>query len=238
MCAAALFLIQKAQAYMRPPPANILTITDIDDTIIKKHIYPIRGARSFLEALDMRGGSPGDTHAVSARELEGWLIDDTRDTIRRADIEYRSIWHGPYSNAELNSYSGEARNDFIQRGKIINILECLRRNPHSDVVLMGDTTQRDPHIYKKILEDDIRTYPDPKDRRIKLILIRKIKGREIPKELDLFNERYHRQYGDRILPVVHVSENYADAAVAAYDRGLMNAEDRDRICAEVNGARA
>jgi hypothetical protein len=203
-------LVDEARPAMTTDEPVILS--DIDDTVRpggshqgsdKRPWYP--GAQAFFRALDVGPsgrGVPGDVHFVTARTLDATA--DTEHVLRKTGLEWGSIAYGNWDTR----LKGTAKLRAIARSKIANIERLLERNPRSKAVLLGDDTQADPQVFEQVL----RRHP----KRVALVLIHRVTGRDIPPAL----KRDSR---------VVVFDTYAEAARAAYKRGLISAAQLDEV---------
>lgn len=190
--------------------AGRIIVSDIDDTVraskdksTRGPVYP--GARAFYLALDVGvdGLDPtGDVHFVTARD--GILVSAS-STLRGTGIDFNSVSYGKTvatCMSRLDGFKG------VEDEKVADVKRLLERNPSRQAVLLGDTLQADPAVYRRILKEQ----PD----RVELVLIHRVNGRPCP--LDMQNH-----------PKVVVFDTYADAARILHGRGILNDQQLDDV---------
>lgn len=143
-----LSLIDEAgEALTQAGAHEIGVISDIDDTVAPLHggdSFP--GAGAVYHALE-RGpdgqGQDGDIHWVTARPP--LVMGDVRARLDRAGVPQGTIDNGDLLGA---IFRGE---DGYEDEKVRDIERQLRLHPGQRFVLIGDDTQRDPAVYRRIL---------------------------------------------------------------------------------------
>jgi phosphatidate phosphatase APP1 len=162
-----------------PASARLCIISDIDDTVIQSRVsnfllaartvmlgnartrLPFPGVAAFDDAL--RNGARGDEkNPIFYVSSSPWNIYD----VIREFMDIQKIPKGPLLLRDWDigwSSLSSARHSEHKGGIIKNILELY---PHLDVILIGDSGQHDPEIYRQAVAD----YPN----RIKAIYIRDV----------------------------------------------------------------
>lgn len=194
-------LIDEARPLMRSSERVVLS--DIDDTV-KPYKDPtargpvFAGARALYRALDLGAdglGVAGDVHFVTARD--GVVVGVAKD-LQATGIRYNSAaFASPLSGAA----SLFGANDGILGDKVKNIERLLDRNPGSQAILLGDSTQADPQVFQRLLEQ--------RGDRIELAMIHRVQGFPVDPAI-------------ASLPRVLVFDTYADAARELQRRGLIS----------------
>jgi hypothetical protein len=145
------------------------TISDNDDTAFPTEYTPdgpiaYKGSADFYKLL-VSGtdgkGDPGNLHYVSARIPA--LFVNSRERIRAAGLPM-GTFDGD-SNVERYLTGGL---DGIQQSKIENIDLWLKLHPGQKFVFLGDSLQRDPEVYRWVLQN----HPD----QVELVMIHKAGG--------------------------------------------------------------
>ncbi|HVD59819.1 MAG TPA: phosphatase domain-containing protein [Gemmatimonadaceae bacterium] len=162
-----------------PPSARFCIISDIDDTVIQSRVsnflqaartvmlgnartrLPFPGVAAFYEAL--RKGATGDEkNPIFYVSSSPWNIYDVISEF----MDIQRIPKGPLMLRDWDigwSSLSSARHSEHKGAIIKNILEVY---PHLDVILIGDSGQHDPEIYRQAVAD----FPN----RIKAIYIRDV----------------------------------------------------------------
>jgi hypothetical protein len=181
-------------------------ISDIDDTVTREHdpdvvsgarVYP--GAVAFYRALDagLSGDDvAGDVHFVTARD---GFFTRAEETLARTGIEYGSVSYGAVVSgalSKLGSYDG------IAAEKLEDMRRLLARNPSRKAVLLGDSVQADPKVFRTLLHEQ--------PGRIEAVFLHRVEGYPVPADVAAH-------------PSVIVFSDYADAARQAHARGLISA---------------
>jgi hypothetical protein len=171
-------------------------ISDIDDTVAPMgaaELFP--GAGALYGALE-RGpdgqGQAGDIHYVTARPP--LVLGDARKRLDRAGVPQGTIDDGSLAEAIFRGHDG------FEDEKVRDIERQLRLHPGQKFVLIGDDTQRDPEVYRRIAE----AHPD----RVAGIFIHRVEGGEIDRE---------RYPADRFV----FFDSYAQASQVMTQRGLI-----------------
>lgn len=180
-------------------------ISDLDKTVIPPHSGDLPGAaypgvaQLFCE-LDLGGGGKtGDTHYVTARgpdrvtEIPAWLEEH--------GIPVGSIDTGTSSMPWI-----------AQPEKVADIERLLDAYPGQRFFLFGDTSHRDPEVYREVMD----AHPD----RI----------------LGVFIHKVNNVSSDRV-EGMNLVENYAQAAATLYQMGVLDeaAARRVMVAAQLQG---
>ncbi len=220
-------VLARGEVLVPPADAQFGVISDMDDTVLKTHAtslwrmakltflrnartrMPFEGVAAFYRALQ-RG--PHGTHhnpvfyvSSSAWNLYDLLVDF---------LELNQIPKGPLMLRDL----GTGKNTFRQGGhghKLEKIERLLRTYPDLPFVLIGDSGQEDPKIYRQAVLD----FPG----RIKAVYIRDVVANhregveEIAEELKAHN-----------VEMLLVEDTHA-AAIHAVKLGLISETDLEEI---------
>lgn len=153
-------LIDEAAA--ATPTHELGVISDIDDTAVP--LFYDAGnedaRRSFYEKLEWGTdgeGLPGDIHYVTARPPAFSL--GVRDRLRDAGMPPGTLSPGPTVPTP----------DGMEKDKVEDIEKILRVHPGQSFVFLGDDRDRDPKVYRTILQ----RHPD----RVRAVLIRRAGGK-------------------------------------------------------------
>jgi len=127
-------------------------ISDIDDTVApygsdKGDGERFPGAGALYQALE-RGldgtGQPGDIHYVTARPP--LVLGDVYKRLREAEVPVGTVDDGDLGEVIFRGERG------MQREKLRDIERQLQLHPGQRFVLIGDDSQRDPEVYRSILQ--------------------------------------------------------------------------------------
>jgi hypothetical protein len=170
----ALTAIGAAQPFMRS--AGTIVVSDGDDTMWPKGDNNAdtryRGARALYRALDVgKNGddSTGDVHLVTARDGIFVQAGHAED---RSGVDVASARYGKTFSSLLGVFGlFEAQ----VKEKVSDIETMLDRNPSRNAILMGDTMQADPEVFRRILRNH--------DDRVELVLVHEVNGRACPADL-------------------------------------------------------
>ena len=172
-------VVSQAEALLAPPTARFITISDIDDTVLQSHVtsliwafrtvllgnartrLPFPGVAAFYRALERgepdQSGNPLFYVSSSPWNLYDLLIDF---------LAHQGIPAGPLTlrDWDLNRQAlGRGR---LHGFKDAAIREIMGVYPELPVVLIGDSSQQDPEIYR----DVVREFPE----RVLAIYIRDV----------------------------------------------------------------
>jgi|GEM_PF-2267465 len=182
--------LERAAAQLGGQSDETGIISDIDKTVMPPEVggklakaYP--GVAALFAEIEFAGnGKAGDTHYVTARdperaeEVPAWLKSNK---LPRGGIETGTSSLPWVSEPE----------------KVRDITRLLEANPDQKFILFGDSSHRDPEVYKKILA----AFPD----QVASIVIHKV-TKTVP--------------AARVKDM-HLVENYAEAAARLYKDGLL-----------------
>lgn len=149
--------------------AQFGVISDIDDTItfssatnylrMAKIVFlgtaysrlPFKGVAAFYRGLE-KGTAPAPVNPFFYVSSSPWnLYDVLRDL-----FEYRSIPAGPLLLQDYGIDSLKFIHESHQEHKLRSIRDIFDRYPHLKFLLIGDSGQVDPEIYREV----VRLYPD------------------------------------------------------------------------------
>ncbi len=162
-----------------PESAKFAVISDIDDTVIQSRVsnfiqaartvmlgnartrLPFHGVAAFYRAL--RSGMSGDeNNPVFYVSSSPWNIYD----VIAEFMQLQNIPKGPLLLRDWDISLGALKSDRHFEHKGVAIRNEIQLYPHLQCVLIGDTSQHDPEIYRRIVEE----FPD----RIRAIYIRDV----------------------------------------------------------------
>lgn len=176
------------------PTGELGIVSDIDKTVLPPETIdgmppPYPGIAALLETLELRsGGSAGDLTFVTARSPD-----------KIVDVPDWMAMHGVPAGPIETGISGVPW--VAQREKIADITRIFQARPDQSFVLFGDTSHRDPEVYKAI-----RTaFPD----RVAAIFIHRVDG----------DASAARVEG------MHLVGNYAEAAATAFGLALITEDE-------------
>ncbi|MBI1946180.1 MAG: DUF2183 domain-containing protein [Deltaproteobacteria bacterium] len=208
-------LVDEARPFSCSPGTVVLS--DIDDTVVPnrgKSVLPtvFPGARELYAALDEGpSGSDvkGDVHFVTARD--GLFVSGV-PAVKRAGVEFGSVRHGDVASAIASPFD---HNRALADRKVKNLTELVDKNPSRAAVLVGDTVQADPDVFRRVM--------DARPGKVSVALVHAIPGFKAPAFV---------QHDARFV----VFADYGEAARALCDRGLIDETQRDRVLASVAAA--
>ena len=162
-----------------PKTARFAVISDIDDTVIQSRVsnfivaartvmlgnartrLPFHGVAAFYRAL--RGGAGGsDNNPVFYVSSSPWNIYD----VIAEFMHLQNIPKGPLLLRDWDVSFSALRSDRHFEHKGVAIRNVIQLYPDLQFVLIGDTSQHDPEIYRRIVAE----FPD----RIRAIYIRDV----------------------------------------------------------------
>ena len=162
-----------------PATAKFGVISDIDDTVIQSRVsnfvqaartvmlgnartrLPFHGVAAFYRAL-REGASGGEKNPIFYVSSSPWNIYD----VIAEFMELQNIPKGPLMlrDWDISLRSLASARHFEHKG--VAIRNVIQLYPELDFVLIGDTSQHDPEIYRRIVEE----FPD----RVRAIYIRDV----------------------------------------------------------------
>lgn len=169
------------QILIAPATARVGIISDIDDTVIQSRVsnflqaartvmlgnartrLPFPGVAAFYRAL--RDGASGDEkNPVFYVSSSPWNIFD----VIAEFMDLQNIPKGPLLLRDWDIAFGSLSSSRHFDHKGVAIRNIMQTHPHLEFILIGDTSQHDPEIYRKIVGE----FPD----RILAIYIRDVSG--------------------------------------------------------------
>jgi hypothetical protein len=172
------------------PRAELGIVSDIDKTVLPPETAsglppPYPGVATLYQILEHReGGLPGDMHYVTAR------VPD-----RIAGIpEWMALHALPPGPIDTGISTIPA---VAEREKVADITRLLEARPGQQFLLFGDSSHRDPEVYRTIVE----RFPD----RIAAVFIHKVNATVTPARVE----------------GMHLVAHYAEAAAITFGLGLV-----------------
>lgn len=169
----------KGEVLVPPPSARFGVISDIDDTVIQSRVsnflqaartvmlgnartrLPFPGVAAFYRAL--RNGAGGDErNPIYYVSSSPWNIFD----VIAEFIEIQKIPRGPLLLRDWDLGWGMLASSRHLEHKAAAIRNIVQLHPEMQFILIGDTSQRDPEIYRQIVAE----FPS----RVKAIYIRDV----------------------------------------------------------------
>ncbi|MDX2012696.1 MAG: phosphatase domain-containing protein [Myxococcaceae bacterium] len=179
-------------------------VSDLDKTIIPPeengaHPNPYPGVSALLRELEFgSGGAAGDVTFVTARSPD--RVTDVPDY-----LETHGVPGGPIE-------TGVGTSPFVaQREKVADIVKVLEANPGQRFVFLGDSSHRDPEVYREVQ----RRFPD----RVAAVIIHQVTQTVNPARVE----------GQTLV------ENYAVAAASLSRAGVLDKAAAKRV---IDSARA
>ena len=169
-----------AEALLAPPSARFMVISDIDDTVLQSHVtsvvqafrtvllgnartrLPFPGVAAFYRALHT-GASGGEENPVFYVSSSPWNLYDLLVDF----LAHQGIPTGPLTLRDWDIDPRVLVGRHLKAFKSEAIHEIMRTFAALPVILIGDSSQRDPEIYRDI----VREYPD----RVLAVYIRDVK---------------------------------------------------------------
>ena len=167
-----------AQVLVPPETAEYGIISDIDDTVLQSNItnklkmvltvallnehtrVPFKGVSAFYRAL-VRGASGVEDNPIFYVSSSPWNLH----TLLIEFLKVHEIPLGPLFLKDFGNHTLFTSKDH-QSHKMNNIERILEMFPQLPFVLIGDSGEQDPEIYREV----VRKFPD----RIRVIYIRSI----------------------------------------------------------------
>jgi hypothetical protein len=204
-------LLGEARPHIGARPGHVV-VSDIDDTIKPRkgpsrdpNVFP--GARELFSAIDAGPDgtdSRGDIHFVTARD--GFFLSGA-PAVKAAGFKGASVRHGDALSAIVSPFDD---NRALADRKVKNIGDVLARNPSRKVILVGDTVQADPDVFRRVM--------DARPHNVEVALVHEIRGFRAPDFV-------------RNDPRFVVFRDYGEAARALAERGLISPAQRDHVVA-------
>lgn len=173
----------EAQVLLAPPSARFITISDMDDTVLQSHVtslvqafrtvllgnartrLPFPGVAAFYRALHA-GVSGGEQNPIFYVSSSPWNLYDLLVDF----LEHQGIPAGPLTLRDWDIDRSALGSGRLHRYKDVAIREIMGAYPELPVILVGDSSQQDPEIYR----DVVREFPE----RVLAIYIRDVKRTE------------------------------------------------------------
>ena len=169
-----------ADAMLAAPSSRFIVISDIDDTVLQSHVtsivqalrtvllgnartrLPFPGVAAFYRAL--RAGAGGDErNPIFYVSSSPWNLYDLLVDF----LDHQGIPAGPLTLRDWDMELRALRGGHLKGYKDAAIRDILDAFAPLPVILIGDSSQRDPEIYR----DLVREYPE----RVLAIYIRDVK---------------------------------------------------------------
>jgi len=173
----------EAQLLLAPPTARFITISDMDDTVLQSHVtslvqafrtvllgnartrLPFPGVAAFYRALHA-GASGAERNPIFYVSSSPWNLYDLLVDF----LEHQGIPAGPLTLRDWDIDRSALGSGRLHRFKDAAIREIMSAYPELPVILVGDSSQQDPEIYR----DVVREFPE----RVLAIYIRDVKRTE------------------------------------------------------------
>lgn len=221
-----------AQILVPPPSARFGVISDIDDTIMvtnARHLLkmasatflrnargrvPFPGVGAFYKALQSGGGG-SEQNPVFYVSSGPWNLYDLLQDF----MELNSIPVGPVLLQDYGLEQGRFLKASHLDHKVREIERLLKTYPDLPFVLIGDSGQHDPEVYREVL----KRAPN----RIKAVYIRDVTEQARDEEVRKLGEEV-REHGGTLVLV----KDSVEAAEDALARGLITADSLELVRAE------
>jgi len=173
----------EVQVLLAPPTARFITISDMDDTVLQSHVtslvqafrtvllgnartrLPFPGVAAFYRALHA-GASGSERNPIFYVSSSPWNLYDLLVDF----LEHQGIPTGPLTLRDWDLNRSALGSGRLHRFKDGAIREIMNAFPELPVILVGDSSQQDPEIYR----DVVREYPE----RVLAVYIRDVKRTE------------------------------------------------------------
>jgi phosphatidate phosphatase APP1 len=213
-----------------PPTARFCVISDLDDTVIQSRVsnfllaartvmlgnartrLPFPGVAAFYDAL--RNGASGDEkNPIFYVSSSPWNIYD----VIAEFMELQKIPKGPLILRDWDIGWSSFSSDRHFTHKAASIRNIVQLYPELDLILIGDTSQHDPEIYRQIVSE----FPN----RVKAIYIRDV-TRTAERSASV------QKLADEVLDAhstLILSEDTLGAAKHAVEHGWISSESLPRV---------
>ena len=173
-------VLGETQALLAPPTARFITISDMDDTVLQSHVtslvqafrtvllgnartrLPFPGVAAFYRALHA-GATGGEQNPIVYVSSSPWNLYDLLTDF----LDHQQIPRGPLTLRDWDLNREALGRSRLHRFKDAAIRDIMRAYPTLPVILVGDSSQQDPEIYR----DVVREFPE----RVLAIYIRDVK---------------------------------------------------------------
>ncbi|MFL5561998.1 MAG: App1 family protein [Gemmatimonadaceae bacterium] len=170
----------EARALLAPPGARFIVISDMDDTVLQSHVtslvhafrtvllgnartrLPFPGVAAFYRALHAGAGG-NEANPIFYVSSSPWNLYDLLVDF----LDNQGIPAGPLTLRDWDLDRSALGGGRLHRFKDAAIREIMATYPHLPVILIGDSSQQDPEIYR----DVVREFPE----RVLAIYIRDVK---------------------------------------------------------------
>ena len=167
-------------ALLAPPTARFITISDMDDTVLQSHVtslvqafrtvllgnartrLPFPGVAAFYRALHA-GANGNERNPIFYVSSSPWNLYDLLIDF----LDHQGIPAGPLTLRDWDIDRAALGSGRLHRFKDAAIREIMGVFPELPVILVGDSSQQDPEIYR----DVVREFPE----RVLAIYIRDVK---------------------------------------------------------------
>ena len=167
-------------ALLAPPSARFIVISDMDDTVLQSHVtslvqafrtvllgnartrLPFPGVAAFYRALHA-GADGAEQNPIFYVSSSPWNLYDLLIDF----LEHQGIPEGPLTLRDWDLDRSALGGGHLHRFKDAAIREIMTTYPHLPVILIGDSSQQDPEIYRNV----VREFPE----RVLAIYIRDVK---------------------------------------------------------------
>ena len=168
------------QVLLAPPTARFITISDMDDTVLQSHVtslvqafrtvllgnartrLPFPGVAAFYRALHA-GKSGNERNPIFYVSSSPWNLYDLLIDF----LDHQGIPEGPLTLRDWDFNRSALGSGHLHHFKDGAIREIMATYPHLPVILIGDSSQQDPEIYRNV----VREFPE----RVLAIYIRDVK---------------------------------------------------------------
>jgi phosphatidate phosphatase APP1 len=169
-----------AQALMAPPTSRFIVISDMDDTVLQSHVtslvqafrtvllgnartrLPFPGVAAFYRALH-EGASGSEKNPIFYVSSSPWNLYDLLVDF----LDHQGIPRGPLTLRDWDLELRSLRGAHLKGFKDAAIRDIMGSFPTLPVILVGDSSQRDPEIYRDVVAE----FPD----RVLAVYIRDVK---------------------------------------------------------------
>jgi phosphatidate phosphatase APP1 len=159
----------RAEALLAPPSARFITISDVDDTVLQSHVtslvqafrtvllgnartrLPFPGVAAFYRALHA-GASGAEQNPVFYVSSSPWNLYDLLVDF----LDVQGIPTGPLTLRDWDLDRSALGRGRLHRFKDAAIREIMGVYAELPVILVGDSSQQDPEIYRDI----VREFPE------------------------------------------------------------------------------
>jgi phosphatidate phosphatase APP1 len=231
-------LVAEGLVQVPPPDCTFGVISDVDDTIVRTTAtnfitmarltlfhnahtrVPFTGVSAFYHALH-RGADHSGTHPFFYVSSSPWNLYDLLEDF----FDIHGLPPGTFFLRDLGINETQFIKSSHHAHKLAEIERIMSVFPEMKFVLIGDSGQKDPEIYRQAVID----FPD----RVIAVYIRDVKP-EISDERDRVVKTIAADVTSRGVPMLPVSDTF-EAAVHAAEIGLIDPatlpdikEERDR----------